>query len=95
MQSLADVGVTKYPFGLSVTRGGREERWQIMHQLADGERDSHEDRGVDGTPFTAPVPQPGDDADVWLYGAIGAAECTEINRVERWAARPKARRRQG
>ncbi|MFH8338952.1 hypothetical protein [Streptomyces sp. AM6-12] len=49
----------------------------------------HEERPVTDTPFAAPAPQPGEAADVWLAGAIGAAECSEIARVERWAALPE------
>ncbi|MFF3848068.1 hypothetical protein [Streptomyces sp. NPDC002328] len=88
VQTLADAGDSKHPFGLSVIRGGREERWQITHQLADGEKQEHEDRPVEGTPYSAPAPQPSDAADVWLAGVIGAAECPEIDRVTRWTDRP-------
>lgn len=84
VQTLAEAGDTKHPFGIAVTRGGREERWQIMHQLADGEKHEHTEQRSTGTPFSAPAPQPGDAADVWLAGVIGAAECPEIERVERW-----------
>lgn len=89
VQTLAEAGDKRHPFGISVTRGGREERWQITHQLAEGEKHDHAEQTVQGTPFTAPAPQPGDAADVWLADAIGAAECPEIARVERWAARPE------
>ncbi|WP_432158413.1 hypothetical protein [Streptomyces sp. bgisy153] len=90
VQSLAEAGDTKHPCGLAVTRGGREERWQITHQLADGEKHEHEESRVEGVPYSAPVPQPGGAADLWLAGVIGAAESPEIARVERWTERPDA-----
>ncbi|MCZ4604766.1 hypothetical protein O3S80_13645 [Streptomyces sp. Lzd4kr] len=89
VQSLAEAGDNKHPFGVALIRGGREERWQITHQLADGEKQDHDERPVEDTPFTAPAPQPGHTADVWLVGAIGAADCAEIARVERWQDRPE------
>ncbi|TXJ75437.1 hypothetical protein E2C11_23280 [Streptomyces lavendulae] len=95
VQTLAEAGDTKYPFGIAVTRGGREERWQIMHQLADGEKLDHTESPVEDTPWTSPAPQPDDAADVWLAGVIGAAECREISRVDRWAARPEGSRQAG
>ncbi|MEU3418148.1 hypothetical protein AB0F39_06310 [Streptomyces murinus] len=87
VQSLAETGDSKHPFGIALTRGNREEQWQITHQLADGEKHEHEEQPVKDAPFTSAAPQSGDAADVWLTGAIGAAECPEIARVERWADR--------
>ncbi|SEC05414.1 hypothetical protein SAMN04490357_1063 [Streptomyces misionensis] len=95
VQTLAEAGIKKYPFGIAITRGGREERWQIMHQLAEGEKLDHAESPVEGVPFTSPAPHPGDAADVWLAGVIGAAECPEISRVDRWAARPEGSRQAG
>ncbi|MFH9939680.1 hypothetical protein [Streptomyces murinus] len=89
VQSCAEAGEAKVPFGVVLTRGDREERWQITHQLADGEKHEHEEQPVSDTPFSAPAPGPDDAADAWLAGAIGAAECPEIARVERWATRPE------
>lgn len=88
VQTLAEAGDSKHPFGVAVIRGGREERWQIMHQLAEGEKHEHDEQRTAGAPFSTPAPQPGDAADAWLAGAIGAAECPEIARVERWANQP-------
>ncbi|QNP72187.1 hypothetical protein IAG44_24075 [Streptomyces roseirectus] len=95
VQSLADAGDGKQPFGIALTRGGKEERWQITHQLADGEKHEHEESVVKDTPFTAPVPEAGVAADVWLVGAIGASESPEIARVERWQERPEGASQSG
>ncbi|MEV7154931.1 hypothetical protein AB0N77_09930 [Streptomyces misionensis] len=90
VQTLAEAGDSRHPFGIAVTRGGREERWQINHQLGEGEKHDHAESPVTDTPFSSEAPQPGDAADVWLAGVIGAAECPEIARVDRWAERPDA-----
>lgn len=90
VQTLAEAGDSRHPFGFAVTRGGREERWQITHQLAEGEKHEHNEAPVEGAPFSAAAPQPGDAADMWLAGAIGAAECPEIARVDRWEDSPQA-----
>ncbi|MET8611604.1 MULTISPECIES: hypothetical protein [Streptomyces] len=89
VQSFAEAGETDLPFGITLTRGDREERWQITHQLGEGEKHEHVEKGVADTPFSAPAPKPDDTADAWLTAAIGAAECPEIARVERWATRPQ------
>lgn len=86
VQTLAEAGDTKHPRGIAVLRGGREERWQITHQLAEGEKHEHAENAVEDTPYSAPAPELSAAADVWLAGLIGAAECPEIARVERWAA---------
>ncbi|WP_416973900.1 hypothetical protein [Streptomyces sp. 4F14] len=89
VQSLADSGDSKRPFGIALTRDGKEEHWQITGQLADGEKHDHEESSVKDTPFSAPVPETGAAADVWLIGVIGASESPEIARVERWQDRPE------
>jgi len=89
VQTLAGAGDDRHPFGIAVMRGGREERWQITHQLADGEKHEHDERPVLDQPYSAPVPELGAPADMWLAGAIGAAECPEIARVDRWRDRPE------
>lgn len=89
VQSLAEAGDDKHPFGVVVTRRGKKESWQITHQLADGEKHEHEEQPVQDTPFTAPAPDTGAAADIWLVGVIGAAESPEIARVERWVDRPE------
>ncbi|MGJ5897509.1 hypothetical protein DF268_35380 [Streptomyces sp. V2] len=90
VQTLAEAGDSKHPFGVAVTRDGKEERWQITHQLAEGEKHEHAEAPVTDTPFSAPVPDAGAESDKWLVGVIGAADNPEIARVERWADRPEA-----
>lgn len=88
VQTLADAGVSKYRYGVAVVRNGREEQWQIMHQFADGERNDSSEQPVEGTPYSTRAPESDAAPDVWMAGAIGAAECPEIVRTERWTDRP-------
>jgi hypothetical protein len=68
VRTLAEAGDTKHPFGFAVTAGGRETRWQVTGQLADGEKHDQPAAEVTGDP--APYLRPSPAAD----GAVG--ECT-------------------
>lgn len=76
-----------YPYALAATVGGRERRWQVIGQLADGAKHDHATAPVEGQPpaFTA-APVNGA-ADAWLAGVIGAAEPVDTERIEVWSAR--------
>lgn len=77
----------KYPFALAATVGGRELRWQIIGQLADGARHETPTAAIQSGPpaFTeAPI---GGAPDAWLAGVIGAAEPVDTERIEVWSAR--------
>ena len=79
-----------YPYALAATAAGREQRWQIIGQLADGSKHDTSTPAVDGQPpaFTAaPV---GGAPDAWLAGVIGAAEPVDTERIEVWSAREGA-----
>jgi hypothetical protein len=67
VRTLAEAGDTKHPFGSAVTAGGRETRWQVTGQLADGEKHDQPAAEVTGDP--APYLRPSPAAD----GAVG--EC--------------------
>jgi hypothetical protein len=76
----------KQPCALAVSVGGREQRWQVIGQLADGAKHDSPTAAVQGGPpsFTAaPVDGP---ADAWLAGLIGAAEPVDTERIEVWSA---------
>ncbi|MEV7679510.1 hypothetical protein AB0O64_13265 [Streptomyces sp. NPDC088341] len=88
VQTLADSGDTKYAFGVAITTGDGEARWQIMGQLAEGEKHEHADVPVNGDPAQAVAdPAPGDH-EGWLAAAIARAESPEIASIERWSTRP-------
>lgn len=80
----------KYPYALAATVAGREQRWQLIGQLADGAKhDSPTPAVTAGPPAfkTAPV---GGSPDAWLAGVIGAAEPADTERLEVWSARGRS-----
>ncbi|WMX46881.1 hypothetical protein RGF97_21520 [Streptomyces roseicoloratus] len=89
VQTFADAGDTKHPFGLVITASGRETRWQFLGQLPEGAK--HE--GFADDPVTgAPAPSMGDPAaadspEAWLTAVVAGAECPEIQAIERWSTR--------
>lgn len=77
----------KHPYALSVAVGGKERRWQVIGQLADGAKHSTPTAPVTAGPpgYTA---APADGApDAWLAGVIGAAEPADTERLEVWSTR--------
>ncbi|MFE2710570.1 hypothetical protein ACFXKI_00915 [Streptomyces mirabilis] len=77
----------KQPFALAATVGGRESRWQVIGQLADGAKHDTPTAPIQSGPpaFKA---APADAApDAWLAGVIGAAEPADTERIEVWSAR--------
>lgn len=76
-----------YPYALAATAGGREQRWQVIGQLADGAKHGTPTAPVEGQPpawAQAPVSA---SPDAWLAGVIGAAEPADTERIEVWSAR--------
>lgn len=88
VQTLAEAGDTKRPFGLVITTKG-ESRWQFMGQLPDGAKhEGFADEPVTGTP----APQMGDPAtasspEEWFAAVVAQAESPEISEIERWSTR--------
>ncbi|MFI1166524.1 hypothetical protein ACH4UM_23710 [Streptomyces sp. NPDC020801] len=76
-----------YPYALTVTAAGREQRWQVIGQLAEGAKHDTPTPAVQaGPPAFTSVPVDGS-PDAWLAGAIGAAEPADTQRIEVWSAR--------
>ena len=76
-----------HPYALAVTVAGREQRWQVIGQLAEGAKHDTPTAPVHGTPApfqAAPVAGP---ADAWLAGVIGAAESPDTKALEIWSSR--------
>ena len=89
VQTLAEVGDVKHPFGVAITTSGGETRWQFIGQLPDGAKhDSFTDSPVAGDvlPVDA-APQPDDIPEAWLTAALAHAENPEIAAIERWSTR--------
>jgi hypothetical protein len=75
-----------YPYALAATVAGREQRWQVIGQLADGAKHEPVTPAVEGGPpaFTE-VPVSGA-PDTWLAGVIGGAEPADTERIDVWSA---------
>lgn len=88
VQSMDEAGETRYPYGLIITTASGEARWQIIGQLADGEKHTQADTPVEYDPLPAgPEPQPGDNPEAWLAAVISRSESREIASVTRWSTR--------
>ncbi|WP_282792103.1 hypothetical protein [Streptomyces sp. CC224B] len=87
VQTLAEAGDTKHPCGLAVTVAGRETRWQMIGQLAEGAKHDVPPPATQGQPAPYTAAPASGPADAWLAGAIGAAESPEIAELEIWSAR--------
>jgi hypothetical protein len=77
----------KHPYGVTVTVAGREQRWQIIGQLAEGGKHDIPTAAVQGAPAAyqdAPVTGA---PDAWLAGVIGAADSSEVRAIEAWSTR--------
>lgn len=78
-----------HPYALATSAGGREQRWQVIGQLADGAKHDTPTAPVNGGPpafATAPVTAA---PDAWLGGLIGAAEPADTQKIDVWSARGK------
>lgn len=76
-----------YPYALTVTVAGREQRWQVIGQLADGAKHDSPTAPVRGAPAvfrSAPVAGA---ADAWLAGVVGAAESPDVRALDVWSER--------
>jgi len=79
-----------YPYALAATAAGREQRWQVIGQLADGAKHSDATPSVEGQPPSFTAAPVGGAADAWLAGVIGAAEPVDTERIEVWSSRKGA-----
>ncbi|MEU3836156.1 hypothetical protein [Streptomyces microflavus] len=88
VQTVAEAGENRFPFGLVIVTAGSETRWQIIGQLADGEKHDMADTPVEYDPLAAgPEPQTGDSPEAWLAAVIGRSESREIASITRWSTR--------
>ena len=77
----------KYPFALAATVGGRELRWQVIGQLAEGAKHATPTPPVQSGPPAFEAAPVGGAPDAWLAGVIGAAEPVDTERIEVWSTR--------
>ncbi|MEV5675057.1 MULTISPECIES: hypothetical protein [unclassified Streptomyces] len=92
VQTAAEAGESRFPFGLVIVAAAGESRWQIIGQLAAGEKHEHADVPVayDALPAWG-EPQAGDNAEAWLAAVIGRSESREIASITRWSTREDER----
>ncbi len=91
VQTLAEAGVNKYPFGFAVTVGSNEVQWQVTGQLADGEKHDTPTAEVEGTPAAWTDTTVTDGGEEWLAAVLGRAESPAIASIERWSTRDRSR----
>jgi hypothetical protein len=76
-----------YPYALAATAGGKEQRWQVIGQLADGAKHDSPTASVEGRPpawVDAPVSA---SPDAWLASVVGRSEPRDVERLDVWSAR--------
>lgn len=79
----------KHPYALAATVAGKERRWQVIGQLADGAKHDSPTAAVhNGPPAWTAAPVSGA-PDAWLAGVVGAAEPADVDRLEVWSARQR------
>lgn len=77
-----------YPYGtLTVTVAGREQRWHVAGQLADGAKHDTPTAEVHGQPPAWTAAPVSGAPDAWLAAVIGAAEPTDTARIDVWSTR--------
>ncbi|MFJ1580440.1 hypothetical protein [Streptomyces sp. NPDC088182] len=95
VQTLAEAGDTKHPRGLAITTQDGEARWQIIGQLAEGEKHEDADVPVAGDPIQGWQEPNLGHAEGWLAAVIARSESPEIASIERWSTRPGDEKRHG
>lgn len=76
-----------YPYALAAQAAGREQRWQIIGQLAEGAKHDSVTAAVEGEPPAFKTVPLSAAPDAWLAGVIGAAEPADTARIDVWSAR--------
>lgn len=79
----------KHPYSLAVTAAGKEQRWQIIGQLADGAKHEPVTAAVNASPPAWSAAPVSGAPDAWLAGVVGGAEPADVERLEVWSAREK------
>ena len=77
-----------YPYALAATVAGKERRWQVIGQLADGAKHDVPTVAVEGQPPAYSDAPASASPDAWLAGVIGRAEPVDVERLKVWSADP-------
>lgn len=76
-----------HPYALSATVAGREHRWQVIGQLAEGAKHDIPTPAVHGQPAAFQQTPASASPDAWLGAVIGAAESPDTRQIDVWSAR--------
>lgn len=76
-----------YPYALAATVAGREYRWQLIGQLAEGAKHDVPTPAVHGQPAAFQQAAASAEPDAWLAGVIGAAESPDTSKIDVWSTR--------
>ncbi|WP_199550257.1 hypothetical protein [Streptomyces sp. N35] len=83
--TLADAGDTQHPHGLAITTAAGTARWQLLGQLAEGERHDTEEQLTEGNTLPeGEAPTPSDRPDEWLLKTLTNAGHPQIASVARF-----------
>ncbi|MBB1253108.1 hypothetical protein H3146_06950 [Streptomyces sp. OF3] len=93
-RTLADTGVTKYPYGLSATASGREIQWQFIAQSRDGDKFTEPETITKAEqPISLEaVPDGGLPEERWFAELLARSGSEEITAFELWSPRPNNRK---
>lgn len=75
----------KHPYAFSVTVGGREQRWQVIGQLADGAKHDTPTAAVEGDPPAWSDAPASGAPDAWLAALVGRSEPRDVERLHVWS----------
>lgn len=75
-----------YPYALAATVAGKERRWQIIGQLADGAKHDVVTPSVEGEPPAWSEASVSASPDAWLAGVVGRSEPADVERLDVWSA---------
>lgn len=78
-----------YPYALSATVAGREQRWQVIGQLAEGAKHDIPTPAIHGQPAAFQQAPVNAAPDAWLGGVIGSAESPDTKTIDVWSAHGK------
>lgn len=76
-----------YPYAFSATVAGREQRWQVIGQLAEGAKHDTPTPAIHGQPAAFQQAPASASPDAWLAGVIGTAESPDTRQIDVWSAR--------
>lgn len=77
----------RHPYALAASVGGKELRWQVIGQLADGAKHATPTPPVQSGPPAYTMVSAAGAPDAWLAAVIGAAEPADVEGLDVWSAR--------